>query len=744
MTSNIKTEFYAKSREPDGKQETVYEHCKKVSQKAAEYGAPLGIAEEARVTGLYHDFGKFSRSFQGVLKGTHSGIDHAFSSAAIYDFLNKHKPQSVVEAINGHHDGLKKYADIKDDLKASVMFNRPIYCNAYKESALSGAEEYKQAIDEIMSRYQIASELKFKPVSKSEYAEDNIINMLDTRLLFSCLVDADYTVSGNREEPPCAFDAQGWLEALNAHCRKLREGSDSDPQLNRLRNLLFECCGNVGARARAGLYTLTAPTGTGKTLALLNFALQYCLNHQDTRRIILVLPFLALTEQSANAYSNIIPDILQDHSQSNLDEAAAEHAAKWDAPFIITTSVKFFEALFAHKPTDCRKLHNIANSVIIFDEAQTLPSHLTASTLQAIDRLCTRYNCTMVLSTATQPDYSALQLPHWEPKEIMPDHAEMFRQTQRTRVIWKLDKPTPFEEIASEMVQADNVCTIVNLRSHARILYKLLREQCEEESTFYLTTDLCPAHRTALISLIKERQKAGLPCRVVSTQCIEAGVDLDFSAMYRALAPLEAIIQAAGRCNRNGRMNGLGTVTVFIPVAEGSLYPGEWYELCAGLVKNLLHAHNGHIELNDPSAIREYYNQIFEHQHDKPSLTNAIEARNYEETDKTYKLIDNGGFKVLVPFGDRLELYSELRQEALESGITGKWLRRAAPLIVTIWERLDKPELAFPVEQLYYPRKRGIPRVPSDVWVLNTGSEGKYLPDMGLQLNQINADDLLY
>ncbi len=737
--------YYAKSPNIDGSQETVKAHCQKVSAQAAGYGLPLSLEEEARLCGLYHDFGKYSERFQGVLSRTYTGIDHAFSSAVLCDWLTRSKkrklPSFVIEAINGHHDGLQAYHSIKDQIEQNLESTYPVYCNNRKESALCGIREYNEAITAICFDFLDREELKYRPTIQQEPAPDNLSAMLDTRMLFSCLVDADYTISAGKNEHYDDLQPQALLDTLYAYHENLRKGSQAHTELNALRDRVFVRCGQVGAEAEPGVFTLTAPTGTGKTMALLHFALRHCLSHPTLKRIILVLPFLTLTEQSANAYASIVPDILQDHSQSEMDAEAGEHAAKWDSPFIITTSVKFFQTLFANQPTDCRKLHNIANSVILFDEAQTLPANITISTLRSINRLCFRFGCTMVLSTATQPDYSPLTLTDWSPIEILPDYAELYAQTIRTKAVWNLDSPISLEEIAVQMTRENNVCTIVNLRAHARKLYTFMKDQCGEEGTFFLTTDLCPCHRTQVVKEIKKRQKAGLPCWVVSTQCIEAGVDLDFSALFRALAPWEAIIQAAGRCNRNGRMDKPGIVTIFIPDEE-RLYPDVWYQTAAEMVKTLLERQHGNLELHDPDNISAYYRLLFDNQHEKPALVSAIEKTYYETTAQEYRLIDNSGYKVLVPYAEKMELYHQLRQEAIETGITASWLKRAAPITVTTFEKLAAG--GYPVEQTYYPRKRESQCTPSDVFLLNTGAEDYYKTDMGLQLAKMETENFIF
>ena len=237
-----------------------------------------------------------------------------------------------------------------------------------------------------------------------------------------------------------ALIPQALLKKLTEYRDGIRQSSTADRSLNTYRDRVFEQCGKMGDEPE-GLYTLTAPTGTGKTLALLHFALRHCQEH-GKQRIIVVLPFLTLAEQSAEVYSKIIPNVLIDHSQSDLPEDAWELAARWSAPVIITTSVRFFESLFSDRPAACRKLHNIANSVVLFDEAQSLPANLTSVTLRAVNELCGRYHTTMVFSTATQPDFSARKNLTWKPREILPESGEMFRALQRVKVEWRFGEGT--------------------------------------------------------------------------------------------------------------------------------------------------------------------------------------------------------------------------------------------------------------------------------------------------------------
>lgn len=736
-------------KEPQGKKEYYAksnplilnkDHLAEVGKLAERYGEEIGRKEEGGVAGRLHDFGKYSDRFQGVLLGTHHGIDHAVGGA-VYLYLRKNKARvrytSVIESILGHHDGLRSM----DELNERWQAENYAACLTQKEPALSTKEEYLNAA-KAFGTYHFP---KFSAPELPGPAFDYPVEaMLDTRMLFSCLVDADYTISALEKNPEYlkesvgqALDAEASLRTLFQHMDELRKTSTAKESLNRLREQVFTTCGDMGERCEPGLFRLTAPTGVGKTMAMLYFALRHCQTH-GLRRIIVVLPFLTLAEQTEEEYKKLIPGLLVDHSQKDLPEEARELAARWDAPLVITTSVRFFESLFSDRPTTCRKLHHIANSVVLFDEAQSLPAQLAPATLRAVHRLCERYHCTMLFSTATQPEFGALpplqkgNKSVWEPIELLPDHADLYHQMHRVNAVWCLEKDTLLADIAEEMAQQSSVCAIVNLRRHARTLFQQLSKACggEKESLFLLSTDLCPAHRLEVVETIKKRLKQGQPCRVVATQCIEAGVDLDFDAMYRALAPLEAIIQAAGRCNRNGRLPNGGQLTVFIPDEMGKLYPGGEYERAANVVKDLWSKTRRGLDLDDPALIAEYYALLFAGSKEDPALKQALTQKNYPAVREAYQLIRQQGIQVIVPWG-KPENFQAIAKEALDHGLSGELLRKAAPITVSCFEREWVEQHATP---LYYINRRYGQKTESGYYVLNTGHERYYDSVVGLQI----------
>ena len=732
--------YYAKSAGRNGDQTTNQMHLNDVSELARQFGNEIGMPSSAWIAGLLHDFGKYSQAFQNVLNGTANHIDHAIC-AAVYLLCSgriKRMPSycQVAVVTSAHHSVLRAYSYIKPELTEIGIGKCAGICGTGKKAALIGPAEYQAAEHAFFNDFPY---FKF-PLLEDFSGDSPDEKMLRLRMLFSCLVDADYTVSSEKPLPPGGNLAPGQLLArLNSHMEELRIKSNSDKGLNSIRDEVFRRCGDAG-ELPSGLFTLTAPTGVGKTMALLHFALRHCAAH-GKRRIILVLPFLTLTEQSQREYEKLVPHILADHSQSRLSEEQRELAARWDAPFIITTSVRFFEGLFSAHPKDCRKLHNIAQSVILFDEAQSLPADLAATTMRSAAALCEVYGCTMVFSTATQPDFSALpELKNWQPREILPDRRQYYAALRRTRVCWKLDCPTPLAEIAAEMAGQSSVCAIVNLRRHAVQLFRALQNACPKEkqdSLFFLTTDLCPAHRSAVIDTIRERLRQELPCRVVATQCIEAGVDLDFQSMYRALAPLEAIIQAAGRCNRNGTAPGGGVVTVFIPDDDCNIYPGDAYRRGAEIVKLLWS--DSVLDIHNPEIIAEYYRRLFHDIKDKKELAKAIAAEDYETVEQEYKLIKKQGIQVVVPYDQTL--FQTIRQQAETEGVTPALIKAAAPITVSSFhEDLVQQHC----EQIPWRRRGAEAPEKSDFYLLTTGHERCYQPDMGLQLAAPEIGDDMY
>ncbi len=643
--------------------------------------------------GWFHDAGKASSLFQGVLDHTEYHVNHAAAGAAL--LWNVH-PQ-ISRAIYAHHDGLVWW--IKPDLDRSAKETGAQDSQNGDRFAVSGKQQYSSLNAFMRSIPGIP--LQKRPVLQDDIESGyaHLPEMLHTRMLLSCLCDADYTASASHEDPDVLraaeenkVDGDRILRALTAYRNEVKANSHADTSLNTIRDTVYLSCLEA-AEQEPGLFTLTAPTGTGKTIALLAFAARHAAKYHK-RRIIVVLPFLSIITQNASVYREICGDLLEAHSMVSYGNQGSVRllAERWNAPVIVTTSVKFFETFFKSQPSDLRYLHSIADSVIVFDEAQSIPQNLVGTTMETMRCLCETFHCTVLLSTATQPAFDVRPDVTFTPREIMKDPAALYAKTDRVRVEWRLDPPVPLEEIADEMAALPNVCCVMNRKDHTQKLYQALIRRCSQEECFHISTDMCKAHRDAVLKQITERLAHCQPCRLVSTSCIEAGVDLDFAVMYRALAPLEAIIQCAGRCNRNGKQE--GRMIVFLPDEE-KRYPTIAYQNAARKVELLLSRHP--VSICDPSHIREYYTALFgdaNYDHDKPALVKAIEKHDFAEVEKQYRFIPQSGVNVLVPYAEQIGLFEELTEEAEKKGITKDWMRRAAAITVTCYREEKLRDLA--------------------------------------------------
>jgi CRISPR-associated endonuclease/helicase Cas3 len=387
--------------------------------------------------------------------------------------------------------------------------------------------------------------------------------------------------------------------------------------------------GRLAAAAKPpGLFSLTAPTGSGKTLASLAFALKHAAT-QGKQRVIVVIPYTSIIEQTARVYRDIFepafgPDCILEHHSAVAPRERTEDKGKdaederlrrarfaaenWASPLVVTTSVQFFESLFAHKPSDCRKLHNIAGSVVIFDEVQTLPARLVPSLLSAVRLLVRDYGVTALFMTATQPAFASAKaaLPYgWEPVEISSNPGAMADTMRRTHIeLPSRDETITWPDLATKLAGHAQTLCVVNTTKDARTLFRLL----PADNRFHLSARMCPAHRQEKLALIRQRLADGQPCRLVSTQLIEAGVDVDFPVAYRALGPLDSIIQTAGRCNREGRHLKPQPVVVFRPADGGT--PRGAYKTAAAKTEEFLARHPG-APLHQPDTYAKYFTELY-------------------------------------------------------------------------------------------------------------------------------------
>jgi CRISPR-associated helicase Cas3 len=665
-------------------------------------------------------------------------------------------------AIAGHHLGLDK--PDKDALRALAPG---------KDHPVQGLRFSDESWERLRDRLQNDG-LELPPsLDASIYSGINApaaAAMLDVRMLFSCLVDADFLeteahfkdsdLHGPTRPPAPALQPAAALERLLEHLRVLAQEGRASAEMLQVRQDLLQACLEA-AQERPGLFTLSAPTGAGKTLALLAFALAHAARH-GLRRVVVVIPYLSIIEQTAAVFREVLapllePEVLpryllEDHSlagfaregqQDGDDQAPGPErllAQNWDAPLVITTNVQMMQSLFANRPAACRKLHRLAESVLLFDEAQTWPAKLAVPTLAALSHLAKRYGSSLVLSTATQPAFGHLQ-PEvrklgghgWQPREIAHPELRLFPRSRRVAVKWP-QAPLRFEDLAHDLAGQKRALVIVNLKRQALELFQHL-ENLGAQGLFHLSTNMCPAHRQAVLAQVRLRlEDADQPCLLVSTQCVEAGVDLDFPQVWRAWGPLEAMAQAAGRCNRGGRME-QGQVRIFTPHDEG--FPDGAYRQAADVTRIMFKELGAEaMDLNDPQLFTRYYQRLYDlarPQNLNPDLTDAIKCQNFPATAENYRLIERNAINVLV--GYDVSAYEALAERVREEGLSAAWMAQARPHTVSLFRPGDKAPLRAYLEPAPLAARRGKGAEQSQDWFIHLRPK-HYHPKKGLETPQ--------
>jgi len=542
------------------------QHLENTARYAKEKASAFDAAEAAEMIGLLHDVGKYSISFQRKIRGeSHKSTGHAMAGAYImnevYSAADKIAAWYGI-VIGSHHTGLNDFGlGSNDDCT---------YCgklNNHKPESLPYADELL-----------LPSEIIHKSVKQQKgFLGFQIATYL--RMLLSVLVDADFTDTeefcNDIKRKTNYADMSELFERLIKNMPQ-----NSGGNVNNVRSEILNSCLSAAEKPQ-GLFSLTAPTGGGKTLSSLAFALRHAVKH-GLRRIIYVIPYTSIIEQNADVIKEKLgkENVLEHHSGivTDADDFKLRWATEnWDIPIVITTNVQFFESLFANKTTDLRKIHNIAKSVIIFDEVQTLPRDYVSPCMSIISELIKNYGVTGVLCSATQPCVQKYAYKSIETVEMINNPQSLAEQLKRVNITFAGKKSD--NEIISELNSLHSALVVVNTRKHAFTLYNLAKKEMLQDELFYLSTLLVPAHRSRKIREIKERLEKNLPVKVISTQLIEAGVDVDFPVVYRSIAGIDSIIQAGGRANREGKLKNddgspkLGEVIIFEPCEESGKTP---------------------------------------------------------------------------------------------------------------------------------------------------------------------------
>lgn len=690
--------YYAHSLKDtdESKWQLLSEHLVAVAKLAERFAREArpdddDFAQAARLAGLLHDLGKYRDEFQAMLRGKpkSEATRHKLAGAA---YAGKQR-SDLAFAIAGHHGGLPDRAALRDGIKGP---------NGH----------------EVVKRYWNAATQDCPPIGAPLGAVPKFDNAhsfdVAVRLLFSCLVDADWQdtsdfyrrAAGRQlEAAPAPLDPAKALSKVLSYIRERAEEC-RDARVAAIRDEVLQAALRA-AEQPLGVFTMSVPTGGGKTLSALAFALAHAAHH-GLRRVIYVAPYLSILEQNAREIGRALDvdemsDVLFEHhsladpvdkAENTQAEAsdAAQRAEAWNSPVIVTTNVQFFESLFANQPGRCRKLHNMARSVIVLDECQTLPPRLVAPTCSMLSEFAAQADATIVLCTATQPAWNrrdGFEEGFGNVREIAPPEMRLFDKLLRVTVAWPNDADAAWDwpQVAKRMLDEPQVLCIVNTKGAAREVHAELSRRGAVDA-LHLSTNMCPRHRLETIDEVRRRLRAGEACRLVSTQLIEAGVDVDFPVVLRQMSPLEAIIQAAGRANREGLLNHMdgtpgGRVIVFRAVKPVKL--DRWYEAGIGVVETDFLLDGRKPDIARPEHVAEYFRRLYRSGDlDARNIQAWREAQSFEEVAKSYRVIDDATFSVVIATWEKARRDVGELLDQLKAGWDRRLSRRLSPYLVNV------------------------------------------------------------
>lgn len=684
-------------------------HLTNVGELASNFASAFNCADYGKVAGLLHDLGKYTVEFQQRLEGSTRRVDHAIHGAEIA--LKKYKDVGcfVAYAIAGHHAGLangeykkeEKYTQKLSELKK--RFEKP------NLPSLNSA--WQTEVEPLLPQKLTIPPLKTKT---------GFVSFQQTflsRMIFSCLIDADRLDTEKfcqlAENKPLSTrgDYPSLAELKTQFDLSLNNFQQNDNAINQKRTAILSAVRHNAKTldpSESSLFSLTVPTGGGKTLTSMAFALDHAETYQK-RRIIYVIPFTSIIEQNAEVFRKRFGEnhqhaVIEHHSAFN-DVAIQNPDSRtklrmamenWDAPIIVTTAVQFMESLFSNRPSECRKLHRIANSIIVLDEAQTLPLDLLRPCMAAIDELARNYGCSIVLCTATQPalgEEDGFKGGFQNVRELAQSDsinpAQLYQDFQRVTVshIGALDDAT----IIQKLQENKQILCIVNTRKQAQVLYQGIADL---EGSFHLSTYMCALHRKNVLAKIRFALKRGIPCRVVSTSLIEAGVDVDFPRVMRSDAGLDSIAQAAGRCNRENK-NKKEDSHVWVFTATDHKPPHE-LKTYARKMKEVMDIAEFKDDLLGLSAIKSYFSRVYWQKEigqnselDKHAILETLKNSNiknlpFDWMAQKFKMISTVMKTVIVPYDHLAIDYIEQLENLPEWESVGELARKLQVYTISV------------------------------------------------------------
>ena len=733
--------YYAHSREdlPEKEWQTLQNHLESVAELASNHSSKFNSADWGYIAGLWHDLGKGQDNFQKRLRGEKISAPHAILGAKYsYSDQRKNNPSAIALAlvIAGHHAGLHNWTSGENTLYPilNIPHNNDDYLKNIPSNILGIT--FPTALPPILTQHSNTNDKKLNARRFTFWV----------RMLYSSLVDADWLDTEHFMDPKKS-SFRGNYETIQSLYKKLQEYYNKlyetmsqetlETVVNKARKSVLDDC-IERADTPQGIFTLNAPTGCGKTLASMMFALKHAVHH-NLDRIIIVLPYTSIISQNAKKYREIfgIRNVIEHHTNmsfdgmNNVEEIDIQKhrlaEENWDAPVIVTTNVQFFESLHASKPGRCRKLHRIANSVVILDEVQSLPPDLLLPILDTLNELNRGYKCTIVLSSATQPAITkrtdiALGL---EPStHIITNPKEISKKLSRVKYHWPspISKKTNWEELTKDIIKHEQALIAVDRRHDAYMLSKII-EETSGNIPIHLSALMCPAHRDNKIEHIRSLLNNHKPCIVVATQLIEAGVDLDFPVVYRSLSGLDHIVQIAGRCNREGRLDH-GDVYIFNP--EKDPPPGELGHGAEVVSTMLAQSPTGTLDLFDPKVIENYFIRFYGRPEDQHGILKEAINYNFHEISAKFKMISDNSVSVVCPYGDGPNIIEEYKN-MLKYGHLNRDIRRRIQRYIVQLYTYDMSSLV----------KNGfVAEIDKDLYEIMTQYNYFYNDDYGLQFGK--------
>ncbi len=651
--------------------QTLKDHLCGTAELAGYFAGRFGKADWGYACGMLHDIGKYSLAFQDKIKNnSNRQVDHStagakacFEKGGMYRFMSY--------CIAGHHSGLPDYGSSSDPGNAPTLQGR-------KKKHIEDCDAYKSEIH--------IPEIKTLPFDPKDSPDLDFSLSVFIRMLYSCLVDADfldteYFMKEGRTQRETGEEPSVLLEKLKKHVAGWLLNEDTET-VNGRRTEILRHCFECGHKER-GIFQLTVPTGGGKTIASLAFALQHAVENQMDR-VIYVIPYTSIIEQNAAVFREILGEqnVLENHY--NVDYESTEElkpmqlaSENWDKPVVVTTNVQFFESLFANKSSKCRKLHNIANSVIIFDEAQMVPTDYLKPCIAVMEELAANFRSSIVLCTATQPALSPFFQRKMPVTELCPRVEEQFRFFER--VTFQNIGTISEDELIEKLQKEEQALCIVNTKKRAQRLYQKMKG----EGVFHLSTAMYPKHRRRVLDKIRQLVKDGKRCILISTSLVEAGVDLDFCTVYRQLAGVDSMIQAAGRCNREGKRAAQDSFAYLFQFEEKEYVPGQ--QLQIDVSKMLLSEGE---DISSLHGIEKYFEALYHFRGeslDKKKIFEEFKDKryNFAKAAKEFKLIEENTLTVFI---SREEEAEELLWQIKHQGYTKSGMRKAGQYCVQLYE----------------------------------------------------------